>query len=280
MQRLKAIQVQMDDIVRFSDIDRLDRSTGFIEDLKWLKDAVMEEDPPKDKLMDRLIEKLEDLYRRPPRGFETFDVGELLREQLSEARQLSTSRKLTILDKIGTGLPIHLNRDAAANVFSGLIKNAIENTPDGGLVVVRTRGGDSEVKVEVIDFGMGITAFHQRHLFWGFFHTQETSHYATRNPYDFNAGGAGGDLLRMKLFAQRFGFSIDFKSRRCRHLPSDGQCCSDAVSKCAFIQSQKECMRSGGSKFVVIFSKASTAEHLPSHSNHFHQSPIADRRTD
>jgi len=32
--------------------------TGFIEDLKWLKDAVMEEDPPKDKLVDRLIEKL------------------------------------------------------------------------------------------------------------------------------------------------------------------------------------------------------------------------------
>ena len=280
MQRLKAIQVQMDDIVRFSETDRPDPSAGLIEDLKWLKDDVLEEGLPKDKLMDRLIEKLESLYASPRDCLETFDVAELLREQLAEARQLSAARNLTILDKIGSGLPIHLDRPVAAKVFRGLMKNAIENTPDGGLIVVRTRDRDEKIIVEVIDFGMGITEFHQRHLFWGYFHTQETLHYATRQPYEFNAGGAGGDLLRMKLFAQRLGFSIDFKSRRCRHLPSDGQCCPESVSKCAFIQSQKECMRSGGSKFVVTFSKASTAEHLPSHSNHFHQRPIADRRTD
>ena len=100
---------------------------------------------------------------------------------------------------------------------------------------------------------MGITRVNQGNLFNGFFHTQDTRFYTTKRPYDFNAGGSGSDLMRIRLFAERLGFSISFKSRRCRYIPRDEDACPGRISKCRFIRSSKECMTSGGSKFVMAF---------------------------
>ncbi len=60
----------------------------------------------------------------------------------------------------------------------------------------------------VKDYGIGIIVDHQRRIFEGFFTTQETAVYSSKKPFDFNAGGRGADLLRMKIFSERYRFSI------------------------------------------------------------------------
>jgi hypothetical protein len=59
----------------------------------------------------------------------------------------------------------------------------------------------------------------------------------------------------MKLFADRCGFSISFKSRRCKYIPLSEQLCPGSIAKCGFIRSSQDCMKSGGSKFILAFPK-------------------------
>ena len=84
-------------------------------------------------------------------------------------------------------------------IVDGLIKNAIENTPDGGTVDIRISGRGDKTVLMVSDSGVGISKEYQRRIFGGFFPNQEMALYSTGKPFDFNAGGKGIDLLRMKI---------------------------------------------------------------------------------
>jgi len=74
-------------------------------------------------------------------------------------------------------------------MITGLIRNAIENTPDKGKInlAVKLKGGGIEFCVH--DFGVGIVKDDQKRIFEGFFNTQETLLYSTKTPFAFNAGG-------------------------------------------------------------------------------------------
>jgi len=135
----------------------------------------------------------------------------------------------------------------------GLLKNAVENTPDEGLIRVTMEKKAGWIQLKVIDFGMGITKENQRHLFDGLFHTLDTELYTSKKPYDFGAGGKGLDLLRIKTYAQRFGFDISAGSQRCTCLPTERDLCPGRVSACPHCKTREDCFNSGGSTFCLTF---------------------------
>ena len=102
-----------------------------------------------------------------------------------------------------------------------------------------------------------ITGFKTKNIFGGFFHAHDTSFYSSKHPYDFFAGGAGLDLLRIKVFSEIFGFSVKFKSTRCKFIPSDTDLCPGKISACPHINARAECLSSGGSIFTVDFTESS-----------------------
>jgi hypothetical protein len=75
----------------------------------------------------------------------------------------------------------------------------------------------------------------------------------SKNPFDFNAGGKGLDLLRMKAYGQRFGFDLSAESRRCIYLATDRDVCPGRISRCPHCTSREDCVASGGSTFSVAF---------------------------
>jgi len=109
------------------------------------------------------------------------------------------------------------------------------------------------VLLQVQDSGVGITDENQRHIFEGLFPTQEAELYSSKRPYDFNAGGKGLDLFRMRVYGQRFGFGLSMESRRCTHLPTDRALCSGKISSCPHCHGREDCSASGGSTFCVSF---------------------------
>jgi signal transduction histidine kinase len=112
---------------------------------------------------------------------------------------------------------------------------------------------DDATLITFVDHGVGITAANRKMIFGGFFHTQPTELYSSKQPYDFNAGGAGADLLRIKSLADRLGFTVDFTSRRCPFLPRDRDVCPGRISRCKSIDSKAECLGNSGSSFVLRF---------------------------
>ncbi len=150
--------------------------------------------------------------------------------------------------------PLHMPTEVLNKVMEGLIKNAIENTPDQGRIDISAHPRDKGILFKVHDFGVGIKTDDQKRIFEGFFTTQETLLYSTKNPFDFNAGGKGADLLRMKLFSDRLGFTINIDSKRCCYLVENKtESCPGDILKCQFCTCQEDCLRSGGTLFSVFF---------------------------
>jgi light-regulated signal transduction histidine kinase (bacteriophytochrome) len=151
-------------------------------------------------------------------------------------------------------LSLRLERQTLDEVLDGLLKNAIENTPDEGLIRVWFERQGASLRLTVEDYGIGITAENQAFIFDGLFHTQETDAYTSKKPYDFYAGGKGLDLRRMKLYGQRFGFGLAVESRRCVYIPTDRDLCPGRISACPHCKRPEDCLASGGSAFTLSFS--------------------------
>jgi PAS domain S-box-containing protein len=186
-------------------------------------------------------------------GFQAIDLYPFVRIAVENAKQRSAHRKLEIQMEGKDGITIHMDPRVVGEVVTGLLKNAIENTPDGGTIGVTVEERENRVWIDVQDSGVGITEENQRYIFDGLFHTEETELYASKNPYDFGAGGKGLDLLRMKLYARRFGFEISMKSRRCGYIPTDKDLCPGNISLCEQCKTPQDCFDSGGSTFSVSF---------------------------
>lgn len=139
------------------------------------------------------------------------------------------------------------------DMLMGLLKNAVENTPDGGRVDIVVKQGDSDVSISVTDHGTGITETNRPHIFEGFFHTQDTDLYGSRKVYDFGAGGKGLDLFQMKVYSRRFRFDISMTSSRCIYIPTDSDICPGNISSCLHISGPEGCMASGSTTFCLTF---------------------------
>jgi signal transduction histidine kinase len=154
------------------------------------------------------------------------------------------------------GVHILMEPTVLREIIDGLVRNAIENTPDQGFVTLWLEEKDEAVLLHVTDCGVGISEENQQYIFGGLFHTKETERYASKKPYDFDAGGKGLDLLRMKVYAERYGFGLSVKSTRCSHLPNEGDVCPGDISHCPFCKTTDECVESGGTTFTVSFTKS------------------------
>jgi light-regulated signal transduction histidine kinase (bacteriophytochrome) len=152
---------------------------------------------------------------------------------------------------------VFITEEILQKVFDGLLRNAIENTPDEGKIEIglAKRGAGAVFKIH--DYGVGIPSEAQKRIFEGFFPTQATMLYSSKKPFDFNAGGKGADLLRMKIFSEQYHFKIDMVSQRCRHIPRESNVCPGRISLCKLCHERKEaCHQSGGTTFSVYFPPA------------------------
>ena len=164
-------------------------------------------------------------------------------------------RSLEINIRVEPDLPVLvLPVEIIEKMLSGLIKNAIENTPDKGRIDIVVQKREDGILFKVHDFGVGIEEDAKKRIFEGFFMTQDTLNYSTKTPFAFNAGGKGADLLRMKIFSDRHGFTMNMESSRCCYLLADKEVvCPGDIDQCKFCKSQEDCINSGYSVFSIFF---------------------------
>ena len=179
-----------------------------------------------------------------------------IKDKIKQLRSKFAHRKCHLVTKFEPVEPISIPSDVLSKIVEGLIRNAVENTPDLGRIEVSVTQGDEGPEFTVKDFGVGITDENQRLIFDNYFTTYETMNYSSRKPYDFMAGGKGFDLLRIKIFSERYNFKTKMVSTRCGFIPQENDFCPGNTNNCEHIETEKCCLNSGGTTMMIKFSPA------------------------
>ncbi|MGQ9776555.1 MAG: PAS domain S-box protein [Thermodesulfobacteriota bacterium] len=253
LERLSNISKETDEIFRISQeleagvlLDNLDRLFERIANLSEMPSPIRSHfDALKEWLSKYLSGRIEE--------FQSINLFPFVLDVVERVKSLSRHRKINFQVEGKNDLFVFIDPLILQNVVEGLLKNAIENTPDGGTVRIKVEKNQEKIFLHVSDEGVGVTEENQPYLFDGLFSTKETELYASKKPYDFGAGGKGLDLFRMKVYGEKFGFDISMTSRRCIYLPTDQDQCPGDISKCPHIKDAKECAESGGTTFTVAF---------------------------
>jgi len=198
--------------------------------------------------------QVEELVTHRPVSLETIQLYPFTERLLEKVKSRARHRNLQIELDGAKDLNLRLDPHILEESLIGILKNAMENTPDEGMIKVILEQKGQWVQFKVMDFGIGISKEDQGHLYDGLFHTQDTELYTSKKPYDFGAGGKGLDLLRIKTYGQRFGFDISEGTQRCIYLPTDRDLCPGKISSCPHCRTREDCFKSGGSTFCISFS--------------------------
>jgi len=260
-------------------LDRAQRNLGRILDMQYqIEDILKERDYTSHQLLSTLLDACEDelsvllleaideegtldsIRRKVDQLFgpreaqpEKISLGGFVTDLIVELTPRFAHRNCNIIKTIQSVGDIYIPPDVLKKIVTGLVRNAIEYTPDGGRIEVIVRDSQKGVALEVQDTGIGISADNQRLLFENYFTPPETLQYSSKKPFDFNAGGKGFDLLRMKIFSERYGFDLALASQRCPHLAQTDNLCPGNIKGCTDCDPETGCLESGGTTVRVIF---------------------------
>ncbi|MGO9123043.1 MAG: PAS domain S-box protein [Desulfomonilaceae bacterium] len=217
----------------------------------------------KEKILDRIDRNLKRLIDMQEIVQEMIDRREykpsnvsiipFTQEILEDIRRESSHRMVEIVERLEVLDMAFVDPSIYKKVLGTLLKNAIENTPDEGCVIVALEKVPLGLQLKVSDQGIGVFEHDRAFVFEGFHHTQNTDRYSTKNPYDFDAGGKGLELMQLRILADEGCFDIRFESRRCSYLTAPDTRCPGKVSSCEYVADAEGCAQSGGTTFYVLF---------------------------
>jgi signal transduction histidine kinase len=245
------IQAETPFTVRGDIFDSLEENLKRLSDIHTEADRIIRSYPAMEK-----SPRLDAIDIAPSAGVERIFLYSFAQKVLGRMKEEARHREIQITLEGAKDLTLDTHPKVLEEIFIGLLKNAIENTPDEGLIRIVLEQKDQGIQLKFVDFGIGITKENQRRLFDGLFHTQDTKFYRSKKPYDFGAGGKGLDLLLMKVYSQQFGFELSSTSVRCLYLPSDRDLCPGRISECPHCKVPEDCFNSGGSTFFLTFTVA------------------------
>jgi GAF domain-containing protein len=252
LNRLKTIEKQVGHIVEERSAAERGIILSFLDYLPDFLEIIREELPELSTVTEALRKKVAGVFPTTAGEADIIDIQTAFKIARFTVEHSMPDRRLDVEFVKPDPAGLKINPHTFCAVLNGLVRNAVENTPDGGKVIVRGNRIDDGYKITVKDYGVGIPLSEQPNIFEGFYPIQETDLYSSGCRYAFNAGGTGTDLLKIKIFSQRFGFNVRFESQRCPHIPTMRDVCPGDVEKCGFCESLEDCLKSGGTEFVIL----------------------------
>jgi len=253
LQRLADMQIEVEDILKNPVARNYHMLSGLIDQCADELEALITEQTGDSAVIEQVRQRIEEIFGPTEAVDEDIVLDEFVKQRIQQLQPHFPHRQLElIIDSEGTAV-VRIPPEPLEKLIIGLLKNAIENTPDEGKIEVQVKNRNSAVVFSVHDFGVGIVEEHRKHIFEGFFPTQDTNLYSSKLPYEFNAGGKGADLLRLKIFSERFNFKLDVSSVRCRYIPSATDLCPGRISQCQFCKTVEDCHLSGETTFTAVF---------------------------
>lgn len=251
--RITDMQSKIVDITRNPDRQAHQTMTALLErcadELESLADAEL--GPAAGR---RLRQRVDALFEQREVKLQRIALGPFVSEEIKRLKPEFAHRRLAVDEEIRENAgQVEMPAEVLKQILAGLVRNAVEYTPDGGKIGIAVLAGGKGPELAVWDTGVGITRDNQQLIFGNYFTTADISRYGTGKPYDFNAGGTGFDLLRMRVFAEQYGFTIALDSERCPHIPTEADLCPGSTAGCVHCDTPVHCHGSGGTRFTLTF---------------------------
>jgi len=132
--------------------------------------------------------------------FRETDLSELVRNTLESYRYQIEQHGFTFEEKISDVPPVKVDREAMARSLVNLVNNALKYSQDRKYIGVNLYRENGEVKLEVIDHGIGIPVGEQEKIFEKF--------YRVGDPLVHNTKGSGLGLSLVQHIARAHGGDI------------------------------------------------------------------------
>ena len=253
LNRIIEIQNQVEDIMRERHFESHYVLNQMVDLCADELETLVAEEVGEGDLVKIIRKRIDDIFGPKEMTPRMLALNEIVQERLEALNPSFSHRKVRIIERLEPTRPILIPLEPLQKIIDGLVKNAVENTPDEGKIEITVKQTDGTVEMVVRDYGVGIIEDAQRRIFEGFFATQDTLAYSSKRAFDFNAGGKGADLLRMKIFAERYGFKISMESTRCPFIPEETDSCPGTISQCSHSTQPEDCFLSGGTTFTLQF---------------------------
>ncbi|MDM8529468.1 ATP-binding protein [Anaerolineales bacterium HSG24] len=125
------------------------------------------------KSMSKLIHNLLDVGKIEAgidMEMEPLAVTPILKDTIYALQTQAENKSIELLEEIEADLPdIDANETRLQQIFYNLVGNAIKYTPDSGQVTIKAFRHKNEIRIQVIDTGLGIPAADQPHIFQKFY---------------------------------------------------------------------------------------------------------------
>jgi len=253
LERILDMQYQIEDIIKERDYTSHQLLSTLLDACEDELSVLLLEAQDEGRTLDLVRRRVDELFGPRQATPEMIPLGKFVENVLAAIAPHFTQRNCELDTSIQSAGAIHIPPDVLKKIIVGLVRNAIEYTPDGGRIDVIVRDSQSGVCLEVRDTGTGITVENQRLLLENYFTPPETLQYSSKKQFDFNAGGKGFDLLRMKIFSERYHFDLALTSQRCVYLAQPENLCPGDANGCTQCDSKTGCRESGGTTVRVIF---------------------------
>jgi len=256
LDRLLEMQYEIGDILQKNNFKCHNLLSKLLDACADELEVLVSEEIGEEEILRRLRQRIDELFGPKNSVSKEICLEKFVAEKIEKLRPKFTPSKCLVKTHISSTAPIWIPPDVLDKIVEGLVRNAIENTPQGIPVDVAVCTGALGPKLEVKDNGIGITEENQCGIFENMSTVGDPMKYASRKPYEFNAGGRGFDLFRMRVFAERYKFKIQLDSRRCRYILKDSDECPGKVDECAHFENSEEYQQDRGTTVTVQFQAA------------------------
>ncbi len=253
LDRLKTVEKQVSHIVEDKELTEKPTYVGFLDNLEDLIEIEQEERPWLADSFEFIRKRIKETF--PDRKIEPIGVSlvKVFGMERDYAVQMKQDRQLDIIFEKPDPVILKIQPHILQSTLRGMVRNAIENTPDLGKIVIKGSMTGLGYTISVKDHGVGIPESDQPNIFEGFYPVQETDLYSSGRPYGFNAGGTGTDLLKIRIFSEKIGYTIQFTSNRCSCVPTARDLCPGHIGKCSCCYTTDDCLSNGGTEFLIEF---------------------------
>jgi len=253
LNRILEIQYEAEDLLKKKDFKAYKILNKLATACKDEFAILIENETENIDVLDRVNETIDAIFGPRKVHAQTIYLDEYIPKLLEKLRPEFIHRKCLLNTQIDETVAVHIPPEILEKITTGIIRNAFEYTPDNSKIDIILKKSENYSELIIADYGIGFTKEKLHLIFENYFAPPESIDYSSKNAYDFNAGGSGFDLLRIKIFSESYNFKIWIDSSRCSVIPKDGDLCPGDLYLCKACKNQNDCFNSGGTFIHIQF---------------------------